>query len=102
MYTFQALWTAAHHRVPAKFVVCNNGSYQILKDNIDAYWQQQSINGHSYPSSFNLRDPDIAFTDLARSLGVEACVAGSPEAATTAVDKALGHPGPYLVDLATS
>lgn len=102
MYTFQALWTAAHHRVPTKFVVCNNGSYQILKDNIEAYWQYQGIDGRPYPSSFELRDPHIGFVDLARSLGVEACVADTPEASTTAVDKALGHPGPYLVDLVTS
>ena len=27
MYTIQALWTAAHHNIGAKFVICNNASY---------------------------------------------------------------------------
>ena len=34
MYTIQALWTAAHHNIGAKFVICNNQSYQLLKLNI--------------------------------------------------------------------
>ncbi len=35
MYTIQAMWTAAHHDIGAKFVVCNNRSYQLLKLNIE-------------------------------------------------------------------
>ena len=30
MYTIQAMWTAARHDIGAKFVVCNNRSYQLL------------------------------------------------------------------------
>jgi benzoylformate decarboxylase len=29
-FTLPALWTAAHYRIAAKFVVCNNRSYRIL------------------------------------------------------------------------
>ncbi len=32
MYTIQALWTAAHYNIGAKFVICNNQSYRLLKD----------------------------------------------------------------------
>ena len=31
MYTIQALWTAAHHGIGAKFVILNNGAYQLLR-----------------------------------------------------------------------
>jgi benzoylformate decarboxylase len=101
MYTFQALWTAARHRIPAKFVVCNNGTYQILHDNIAAYWDTEGIPAHAAPRSFGLSDPGIGFVELAHALGVAACAADSPEQAVAAVDKALAHPGPFLVDLAT-
>jgi len=37
MYTIQALWTAAHRKVGAKFVICNNQSYLLLKLNILQY-----------------------------------------------------------------
>jgi benzoylformate decarboxylase len=34
-FGLQALWTAAHHRVPVTFVVINNGEYRTLKDTLD-------------------------------------------------------------------
>ena len=37
MYTNQALWTAAHYRIPVTYVVLNNGSYRILKQNMLTY-----------------------------------------------------------------
>jgi benzoylformate decarboxylase len=65
MYTIQALWTAAHHDVAAKFVICNNQSYMLLKLNILQYWREQvGVDVHEFPKSFDLRDPVI---DFARS-----------------------------------
>src|SRR5205085_7056792 len=32
MYGIQALWTAAHHRIPVTLVIANNAQYKILKD----------------------------------------------------------------------
>ena len=37
MYSISALWTAAHHRIPATFVMLNNASYRILKLNMVEY-----------------------------------------------------------------
>ena len=31
LYGIQALWSAAHHRIPVTFVIANNAQYQILK-----------------------------------------------------------------------
>ena len=99
MYTIQALWTAAHHKINAKFVVCNNGGYQILKLNILQYWRERQIPEHNYPPSFDICDPDINFVDLARSLGVEAIRIEKPEQIATAIKKALNYDGPFLIDL---
>lgn len=99
MYTIQALWTAAHHQINAKFVVCNNRSYRILKLNILQYWRERQIPEHDYPFSFDICDPDIRFADLARSLGVEAVLVERPEQIAPAIEKALEHNGPFLIDL---
>ena len=72
MYTIQALWTAAHHNIDAKFVICNNRSYRILKLNILQYWEEQQIPQHEFPASFDLCKPDIRFDELARAMGVQA------------------------------
>ena len=72
MYTIQALWTAAHHGIGAKLVVCNNRSYQILKDNICQYWRERGLPEHEFPASFDLRDPELRFDRLAESLGIPA------------------------------
>lgn len=99
MYTFQALWTAAHHRINAKFVVCNNGGYQILKLNILQYWRERQIPEHNYPFSFDICDPDIRFDELARSLGVKALRIEKPALIASAIKEALSHNGPFLIDL---
>ena len=50
MYTLQALWTAAHYKIGAKFVVCNNRSYELLKLQVidgvhDEYWRGDMRDG---------------------------------------------------------
>jgi thiamine pyrophosphate-dependent acetolactate synthase large subunit-like protein len=99
MYTIQALWTAARHNINAKFVVCNNRSYRILQYNIQAYWQEQGIAEHNFPVCFDLSYPDIRFHEMARSMGVEAVRVEKPEEIAPAIEKALAHQGPFLIDL---
>ena len=72
MYTIQAMWTAARHGIGAKFVVCNNRSYQLLKLNVQQYWRERGFDDHAFPGSFDLGDPEIRFDELARSMGVPA------------------------------
>ncbi len=99
MYTIQSLWTAAHHRIGAKFVVCNNGAYQLLKDNIVQYWREREIPRHAFPASFDLRDPEMRFDQLAHSLGVPAARVETPDQVSGAIREALTTDGPFLVDL---
>jgi thiamine pyrophosphate-dependent acetolactate synthase large subunit-like protein len=99
MYTIQALWTAARHDIPAKFVVCNNGSYRLLELNIDQYWKEQGVPKHDFPSSFDLASPQLRFAEMARGMGVEGVRVEQPEDIGAAVEQMLSHAGPFLIDL---
>ncbi|MBJ7898909.1 MAG: thiamine pyrophosphate-binding protein [Cyanobacteria bacterium RI_101] len=99
LYTIQALWTAARHNVNAKFVICNNRTYKLLQLNIQAYWREQAVEAHDFPLSFDLSRPVIRFDELARSLGVEAARVETPEQIIPAIETALAHPGPFLLDV---
>ena len=99
MYTIQALWTAAHHRVGAKFVVCNNRSYKLLKQNVQQYWRDLDLPEREFPISFDIRDPDLQFVDLARGMGVPGVRVETPDQIPDAVRQMLATDGPFLVDL---
>jgi benzoylformate decarboxylase len=99
MYTIQALWTAARYDVDAKFVICNNHSYELLKLNIEEYWEEREIPEHGFPVSFSLTAPDIRFDQLARSLGVAAVRVETAAQIAPAITQALEHEGPFLIDL---
>lgn len=99
MYTIQAMWTAARHEIGAKFVVCNNRSYQLLKLNVQQYWRERSVQDHDFPGSFDLGHPEIRFDDLARSMGVPGTRVETADEVAPAIAEALGDPGPYLIDL---
>jgi thiamine pyrophosphate-dependent acetolactate synthase large subunit-like protein len=105
MYTIQALWTAAHpvgkdrRKIGAKFVICNNRSYHILKLNIDDYWHRYGINRHPYPSAFDITDPDIRFDRLAESMGVAGVRVEKPHEIRPAIERMLADDEPFLIDL---
>jgi thiamine pyrophosphate-dependent acetolactate synthase large subunit-like protein len=99
MYTIQALWTAAHHKIGAKFVVCNNHSYKLLKLNIQQYWREHQLPEYEFPASFDLYDPDIRFDELARAMGVQAVRVETPEQIGPAIRQALADDDPFLIDL---
>ncbi|MHB9073238.1 MAG: thiamine pyrophosphate-binding protein [Desulfobaccales bacterium] len=103
MYTIQALWTAAHHRINAKFVICNNHSYRLLKFNLQDYWQAQGLKPQdlpvSFPDCFELRDPDLGFVGLAKAMGVPGVRVTQPAEIAPAIQAMLDHNGPFLIDL---
>ena len=66
MYSPQALWTAAHLKLPILFLIFNNQGYRILKERLLAF------HGNDQYIGMNLREPSIDFTGLATSLGMPA------------------------------
>jgi thiamine pyrophosphate-dependent acetolactate synthase large subunit-like protein len=103
MYTIQALWTAARYNIAAKFVICNNQSYLLLKLNILQYWAEQvGVQRHAFPIGFDLDNPVIDFTQLSLSMGVEALTVDHPDQVAVAVKQMLAHDGPFLINLVIS
>jgi benzoylformate decarboxylase len=102
LYTIQSLWTAAHHRVGAKFVVCNNNSYRLLKWNLDEYRTERHDARTGYPESFDIHNPNIDFTSVAKGFGVAAERVETSDAIPGAIARALADDNPYLIDLAVA
>jgi benzoylformate decarboxylase len=99
MYTAQALWSAAHHRIGCTiFVILNNGSYRILKQRMNAMREYAAQADH-YPA-MDLVDPSIDFVGLAGSLGVKGARASTLEDVRGHVKSALGRNEPFLLDVA--
>ncbi|MBP2654825.1 MAG: thiamine pyrophosphate TPP-binding protein [Firmicutes bacterium] len=99
MYTIQALWTAAHYNIGAKFVVCNNQGYRILQNNLRQYWQEHQITGRNFPESFYIKTPEINYVQLSEALGVTGVRVEKPADIRPAIEKMFNHQGPFLIDL---
>jgi benzoylformate decarboxylase len=97
MYTCQALWTAAHERIAAVFVILNNSSYRILKQRLVA--QRGLAAQVDRFVGMELSDPAIDYVNLARSLGVAAERAASVHDATDLIAKGLKSDAPLLIDV---
>lgn len=94
MYSVQALWTAAHLKLPITYVICNNRGYRIIKQRL------LSFHGNDQFIGMDFEDPEIDFVGLARSLGMTAERVEDPAAVRPALDKAIAGGGPVLLDVA--
>ncbi|HEX2172684.1 MAG TPA: thiamine pyrophosphate-dependent enzyme, partial [Dehalococcoidia bacterium] len=95
MYTIQGLWTAAHYRLPVRFVVCANRSYRVLKLNMMRYVGPE---GRPMPAT-DFDDPPIDFAGLARSLGLAAERVEEPDQLGPALARTFNQPGPALLEV---
>jgi benzoylformate decarboxylase len=93
MYSIQALWTAAHLKLPITYVIANNGGYRILKQRLKAF------HGNDTPIGMDLVDPKVDFVGLAKSLGMAAERVSEPDALAPALQRAFTSPGPKLLDV---
>jgi len=99
MYTCQALWTAAHERIAAVFVIFNNASYRILKQRLHA--QRGLAAQVDRFVGMELVDPAIDYVGLARSLGVAAERATTVRDATDLIANGIKSNAPLLIDVPT-
>jgi len=93
MYGIQALWTAAHLKLPITYVIPNNRSYRILKERLVSMRSTDKFIG------MDMRDPAIDYTGLARSMGVPARCVTDPADIVPALREAAGRQGPSLVEV---
>jgi benzoylformate decarboxylase len=93
MYSIQALWTAAHHKLPLTVVIANNGGYRIIKQRLLAF------HGDDHYVGMDFADPPVDFTGLAKSLGLEAMRLASPADLKSTLSSAFGRPGTKLIEV---
>jgi benzoylformate decarboxylase len=97
LYGIQGLWTAAHHRIPVTFLICNNAQYQILKHCGDVM-PLPNMAAKQY-LAMDLVHPEIDFVALSRSLGVEARRITEPEELSERLRESLSGDKPQLLDV---
>jgi benzoylformate decarboxylase len=98
LYGIQALWTAAHYRIPVTVVICNNAQYQILKVGARDLGLPEAIAGRYV--GLDLTDPEIDYVALSESLGVAATRVTEPDELSDAVAESLRGDVPRLIDVA--
>lgn len=96
MYSIQALWTAAHLKLPITFIIANNGAYSILKERLIAFGGSALAKETLIGMDF---DPPLNFTGLAESMGVTARGVEDPAGIAEALRWALAENGPVLLDV---
>jgi benzoylformate decarboxylase len=93
MYSIQALWTAAHHKLPLSVVIANNGGYRIIKQRLLAF------HGDDHYVGMDFVDPPVDFAGIARSLGVEAIKIIDPGELKSKLSSAFNRPGAKLIEV---
>jgi benzoylformate decarboxylase len=96
MYSIQALWTAAHHKLPLNVVICNNGGYRIIKQRLLAF------HGDDHYVGMDFADPPVDFSGLAKSFGLEAIRINSPSELKPKLSDAFNRPGAKLIEVMLS
>lgn len=98
MYSPQALWTAAHERLPVTFVVINNREYNILKNFMRSQQHYAAARLNQF-IAMDIVDPEIDFLHLARSMGIPARRIDRAGDIAPAVKAGIESAGPNLIEV---
>ncbi len=96
MFTIQALWTAMNYKIPVVWVICNNGSYKVLRENMARY-----LTGRERESKYigmDFYDHPLDFAAMAEAFGVRGVRVERPEELGPALKEALESGEPRLID----
>lgn len=96
MYTVQSLWTMARENLDVTAIIFNNRAYSVLNVELERVGADRV--GDKARSQLDLRGPDLDFTRLAQGMGVHAVRAETAEDFCQALEYALAHKGPHLID----
>mgnify|MGYP002626639763 FL=1 len=97
MYGVQALWSAAHHRIPATIVVPNNAQYKILKVCAGQLDLPNAASGQY--EGLDIVQPEVDLVALSQSLGVEACRLEDADELSDRVKHSFTTDTPLLIDV---
>ena len=71
LYTFQAMWTAAHHRIPLLTIMLNNRTYGQDRMHQTLITEARGGDLTNVSIGIDLEDPTVDFVALAKGFGVE-------------------------------
>jgi len=93
MYSIQGLWTAAHLGLPITYVIANNRGYRIIKERLVSFRKSDQFTG------MDIREPELDFVALARSMGLAARRVAEPHDIAPALREAFASGKPNLLDV---
>ena len=94
LMNLQELSTAVQHHAAVKLVICNNARLGMVRQ-----WQEL-VHGNRLSHSWTEALPD--FPAVAAAFGWKGERVEDPAELPAALDRALAHPGPYLLDVAVA
>ena len=101
LYSPQALWTAAHEKLPITFVVINNREYNVLKKFMRTQQHYASARANRF-IAMDIVDPVIDFLSLATSMGLSARRVDRPADIAPALKAAISSGIPNLIEIPIS
>ncbi len=96
MYTVQGLWSQVRENCNITTIILANRKYQILHGELaNVGGGPPGVNANRM---FNLDNPEINWTALAKSLGMPAVRVDCAAELAKELKKAIAHEGPYLIE----
>ena len=100
MYSIQALWSAAHHKLPIVFAILVNREYRVLKHNLDIYRERFDAPADKPYPKMDLGGPGLGFVEMAAGLGVPGVRVTRADDIAAAMAEAFASGGPRIVEIA--
>lgn len=97
MYTIQSLWTMARENLNVTSIIFNNASYSVLNIEIERVGAIEV--GKKAKAQLDLHGPVLNFAHLAQGMGVHGVRASTAEELNKALEYALTHEGPHLIEV---
>jgi benzoylformate decarboxylase len=98
LYSPQAIWTAAHEKLPVTFVVMNNREYNILKNFLRRQTGYLSHRANHF-IAMDITDPPIDYLAMAQSMGVPGRRIDRPQDIAPAIEAGIASGQPNLIEI---
>ncbi len=98
LYSPQAIWTAAHEKLPVTFVVMNNREYNILKNFMKGQADYLSARSNRF-IAMDIVEPAIDYVALAASMGLPARRVERPGDIAPAIEAGIASGTANLVEI---
>jgi benzoylformate decarboxylase len=98
LYSPQAMWTAAHEKLPVTFIVMNNREYNILKNFLKGQKNYLSAPANRF-IAMDITDPPIDYLAMAQSMGLPARRIERAGDIAPAIEAAIASRRPSLIEI---